>query len=906
MGAQADMLGSLRYGFSLYHAIKIEGIPHVFIERMPEGTLTATGYTFDASLMIDESARVGSKIDESTGIGRAFDLSFGLERSAVTASLFKKPTYIARLTDTLAHNETGAARVNSTTGFAASGAVYIGNERIEYAATSATQFQTLTRGTPGSTDWKGQAFNVDSPIATWVTDAPMFWRGRKVIMYAIAVDPFGRVVSSSMTDEVWRGHIKSEPRPYPGGWSFSCRPLDRKLDDPVCASFSGKATLQADPDAKAKINPSTGVWLTIGGAAYSSGLPSAAYWQPFSGLDAAESYTLSFLQGWLAIQWIAKVSADGVTTNFPASVPKFVPGGPYNQPDMKGKKGAANGKAWQNWQVKHMHVRAKVQNTGQPIKMSAVFNQIAMQGAQTPLWWGFADFDYQGDLAALGDLALGPIWSNPAATMLAGNITIDAVADTAYHWIPIPIMFFSGTQLGAMTITLDDDDPASVPASGFVVLENNDALFVVEYTDKVVNGNEIEIQVNNFKGSIADMLQQLGTGDTGSSTVSCKFCFVDNGQAVDTMRRLLYSSGRGNNDDGTFDTLPAGSGYDIEEVDDNFAVELDGGWSDLSADFLIDENVSFASIYGPLLALSQRAVVSRTTASGFKLTCVATSVAETAEYSFTLTDAHIVAGNSGGSVKATQNPNTPNRIETSLKRYKQDTGRIVVNDIVAQRADGLHQWAISINGFNRDEIAGPILGWARSLFAARAGRLIYDIECVPWIECQTGDAIRIESSHFNFWNRSTGARGYSGTGRVMGRAVNLKTGRITLSVAVSNAFPSYTLAPSAKLVSTNHTTNPALITVAGKYLALMQAYLAAEPSGFKLLVYNPGTDQTGDTVTVNAVTGSAASTIMVVSAHSLSTALVAGQTHLTVPFTATDSTVQALHMHTDTTGATWQ
>ena len=904
MGFREDSFGSLRYGFSLYHAVKVEGIPFLFIEKAPEGTITATGYTVDATLMIDESAKIGSRIDERTGIGRAFELSFGLERSAATISLFKKPSNVTRLTADLTHSETTAIRVDSTTGFASSGAVYIGNERIAYTGKTGTQFQTLTRGTP-ATDFKGQSFDFESQVATWVTDAPMFWRGREVVLYAISVDPFGRVVSSDFADyyELWRGHVSAEPRPYPGGWSVSCKPLDRKLDQQVGISYSGRAVLRPEPDPKVRINPQASVYYVADkdAAAWSAGnQPSPSSFQPFSTLSASTYYKMSFLQGLMAMTWMAKVATDGVTTYWPASLPKFVQGGPFNGADKSSVMIPPDGKpSWHPWQTRQMFVRAKVENTGEAFTSATTFAGNVLD-IGSPIVWGFSEFSFADNPSSMFEG-----WGGPGSGITqTGILDVTQIGDTNYHWIPTPIMFFYGSQLGALTITLDDEDPSNVPSSGYVVIEGNGEMFVIEYQNKEVENNELTVQTVNFKGNINDLLKTLG--DENSNSISCRFCFIDSGQVVDTMRRMLYSSGRGNNDDGTFDTLPAGSGYDIRSIDDNFATELDGAWSDLSADFMIEEGVSFASVYGSCLALSQRAIVSRNVGTGMKLTCVSTSVTETAEFTFTLTDAHIIAAE-GGSVRVSENPETPNRVVADLTRYKKEMGRVVVNDIVSQRADGVHPFDMQINGFNRDEIAPAIIGWSRSLFTARGGRLVYELDVVPWVECQVGDAIRIESSHFNFWDRSTGLRGYSGTARVLGQQIDLKSGKMVLYVAIAGAFQSYSLAPSAKLTSTNHTTNPTLLAIEGKFYALMMSYLAAEPGGFKLLVYSPGTDQTGDTVTVSAVTGTPSSTTyLTISAHSLSIPLVNGQTHLTVPFSATDSAVQAYHMHTDTAGAVWQ
>ena len=896
MGEQADIAGALRYGFSLYHAVKIEGIPYLFMERTPEGTVTATGYTVDPCLMIDESAKIGNKIDERNGIGRAFDLTIGLERSAVTETLFKKPTYIARLASDLAHNETSTMTVNSTTGFASSGAVYIGNERIEYASKTGTEFKTLTRGTPGSSDWKGQTFSTDSQIATWITDNPLFWRGRKVILYAVLVDPYGRIVTSAVTNEVWRGYVAREPRPYPGGWSLACTPLDRRLDVKICASFSGKAFLKPFPEPRVKVDPD--MRIVLGTAGYNNSVawdfanaPNPPVdWQPFTALSASEKYPLSYLKAYLGLKWMEKVTTDGVTTYWDASPPKFFPGGPYV--DVDGVKGSTSGTPWQDWEASQMHVRCKVQHVNQPIHLTSIFWEDAPVGQEK--WIGFSDHNFKTNTPDVKE-------TNQGKTSIAHGVN-----DTDFHWMPLPIMFFAGSNLDLLTITLDEEDPAVVPSAGYVILEGNDQRVIIEYKNKTVSGAEISVETVNLNANISSVLQLLQDSESSQNAISCRFCFLDSGQVVDTMRRLLYSSGRGNNDDGTFDTLPAGSGYDIAEIEDNFGKELDGGWSDLSADFLLDEGVSFAQLYGQLMAVSQRALVTRNEGTGMKLSVVSTSVINTGAYSFTLKDEHILAGQGGGSVKAQRPIDSENRIEAKLTRYEQDMGKIIVNDLVSQRADGLRNRSLDVDGFTKEEIQGALIGWSRSLFNARDGRLIYEVKCVPWVECQTGDVIRIESSHFNFWNRGTGKRGYTGTARVMGRTIDLKTGTVVLHVAIAGAISTSSLAPSALVTAFDSASSPSSVTVSSDFYLLMAAYLAAEPSGFKLLVYKPGTDQTGDQITVNGLQLSGSNVILSVSASTLSTNLVASTTRLTVPFTADDSVVQAYHLHTDTAGASWQ
>ncbi len=909
MATHAQISAALPYGFGVYYAIMIEGVPLLCVEREPRpAAWTVAGYTVDAALMIDESARVGSRIDENTGIGRAFDLTFGLERTPATVDLFSKPANISRLTGDLAFDEVGTVVVDSTAGFAAAGVIHVGNERIEYAATTATEFQTLTRGTPGAGGSVARSVPADSQIATWITDGPLFWRGRRVSLLAVPVDPYGRLVSTAVADypEIWRGHVAAEPQPYPGGWALSCRPLDRRVDEKIAAAFSGTATLMSDPDPLVRINPDMGILFNAISGWTASQRPDPVFFHPFSALSAGTFYRLSELKLAISDAWIAKITAEGVPTAgfFPAEEVKWIPAGPFDACDQTSKILPPSGNAaWQPWEMEQLHVRARrifpIPPAVAPDIVWGVTLTGNILGGGSSVAFAWSEWNVLAQGAGWGPFDPGTINITQADALDYVN---GSPPDGGFHWFPMPLLALRGNQLGVLRIVLDDEDPAMVPPAGFVVLEGNDQIFVIEYDSKAVEGSEITLSTSNMNVRVDDIMGAIGDGQGG--TIAVKFAFIDSGQVVDTMRRLLFSSGRGDND-ATYDTLAAG--YDLTEVNAASFDLLDGGWSDLDADFLIDESVSFASIYGPLLAISQRAIVPRNDGAGMRLACVSTSVVETAAYTFELTDEHIIASEAGGSVRAVADVETPNRIEVALMRYLKSEGRIIINDIASQRSDGLHAASFSINGFNRDECAPAILGWARSLFAARGGRLVYEIHCVPWVDCQAGDAIRIRSRHFNLWTRATGARGYTGTARVLGRQVDLKTQRTVLHVAIAGAFQTFSLCPAAVIVSADVAAAPTLITLSGDYYALCAAYIAAEPAGFRMLLYNPGTDETGDFVTVSSVSGSAeTSALLVISGFSLTSPITNGATCLTIPFSADDSAVQAYHMHTDTQGASWQ
>ena len=825
MATWKDLTEVLPYGYSLVYALKVEGIPYLFVEKNIID-LSVIGYTIDESLQITDSARVGSVIDEATGIGRAFDLTVGLERTAATEDLFKKPSNICRLDADFAYNDT-VMIVDSTAGFASSGNIYIGVERISHSGIHPVRFTGCVRGLP-ATDWRGYSYDSDSSVSTWVTDGPLRWRGRRAKLFAVPVDPSGRATPGNFTTdsvEIWTGHIATDPRPYPNGWSLSARSLDRRLDMDIGSGLSGTARLLPNPDPKYMINPDMTVSFSVDVNGFNwAAVNTVKPWKqiaPFATLSDSTYYNLSELKGYFGAAWASLIidTLGGPVTTYFTGESKWIPGGPFHSVDGQEPAGWGQTDNWSAVLTEQFHVRCKTENTtNYDIITLAEWTNFNVAGQ--PSAFSYFLLGQQTDMIGYGALSS----NNFSSVSQAGG------ADENYHWVGLPVLAMKQNTLNSLEITLDDEDPALVPSTGYITLRGDGTMMVFEYTNKSVIGDVINLEVANTSMSIKEVANFFG--DANKDTVSCSFSFKDEGQVRDTARRMLMSSGRGDND-GTYDTLPSGQGYDIEEVNTgSFDSALDGGWSDFSADFLIDESTSFVSLYGHLIALSQHAIVPRSegtditvrTAS-IELTAVPTTVIETAEYEFTLTDAHLIGGKTG-SVRALNRPTSANRVAVSLKRAEADMGRVIVNDIVSQRADGVHAWAFDVNGFTKDELTDNVLAWSRSLFTARSGRLIYEVTCVPWVDCQVGDAIRVESTHFNLWNRSTGARGYTGTARVLGRQTELKTQRTVLTIGIAGAYQTMSLCPSA-LVKWHRTNAFGLLTgvkVEMEYYKLFKAY----------------------------------------------------------------------------------
>ena len=236
----STVCAALPFGWSVVYALKVEGIPLYMMERALLAS-NPTGYTQHACLVIDDSAKVGALVDLRRGVAKSYDLTVNIQRDSTTQAYFAKPSNITALTADLDYDEEGAGSsmtVEDSSGFSASGTVYIGREAIDYASKAdSTHFNVLSRGEPNS-DWKAFDHTAGSGVATWVTDTPLYWRGREVELQAIPVDPYG-VASTTVASVLWRGFVQTKPIGHSDGWTLQCRSYERRLGEKIGVEYSG-------------------------------------------------------------------------------------------------------------------------------------------------------------------------------------------------------------------------------------------------------------------------------------------------------------------------------------------------------------------------------------------------------------------------------------------------------------------------------------------------------------------------------------------------------------------------------------------------------------------------------------------------------------------------------------------
>ena len=876
----ASVTGGLPYGWQILYALRVEGMPTIFVER-DTGAVDPVGYTADPSLVVDDSAKLGAQVDDRTGVGKSYDMTFHIQRNAVTKAYFRRPALITSLTSTLAYSAAGTMAVADSSGWPASGVVYIGRESIGYAfKAGATSFDGLTRGSPNG-DWRAYDWDVNSSIATWVTDAPLFWRGRIVELWAVPVDPYGVVQGADLLDGaamVWRGHVQTDPTGHRDGWTLSCRSQERRLTEQVGAKASGTGRWQLVADPEVTVDPDWAIklWIQFD---VPTGVPATTEFDllPFQALAPGTVIRLSEARTLIEQEWATVTALIGPTESTYVKT-----GAKWSRVDgyLAGPKSISA--EWELWYVGSCSV-----STGSVIPVSNL----------TSSWQQVHGF-----------------YSTGIATQQPAYQTPDV------GWIKTNFRCTADASIGSLLVTLDDGDFSLLPATGWIVckLGDNELAFEYESLQQVAGqGGEIELYLAPNQADLAQFVADAmeGSVDDFDVTFASK---VGPGVPRDLMRVMLYSSGRGDNDP-TYDTGSRETGYDLDAVDsDSFDSELDGAWSVAltSQEFLVDDAVSFADVWGGLIALSDRCIVSRqaTDGSSVDLAVVQTSLADTGLAELTITDADLlISGGGSNPVRELARPRSPNIIELKLKEVAgRDDGTILINDTVLLHSVGPQKWSQTVRGIPHADLRLPAGAWAASRFEDAKGVRVFEIDVVPWLQhasgahVEVGDAIQIDSDHFLLWDPATGESGYTGPARVIGRQVKLRDYAQTLTIAIAGTYTQYALAPSAPVISwTGTAAVPVLIRVPGAYYDLMGAFLASA-SPFALVAYLPSADDaTTDGYTISAVDLVGGLTELTVAAI-VGAPVLTAEWYLTIPIRGSCNAAQARHLHTDTPGASWR
>ena len=349
---------------------------------------------------------------------------------------------------------------------------------------------------------------------------------------------------------------------------------------------------------------------------------------------------------------------------------------------------------------------------------------------------------------------------------------------------------------------------------------------------------------------------------------------------------------------GVYDTLHQGLGYGI----DSSLIEVSDftGEAALAFDGIYEpDGRSFAEIFGGALALYRRAVVGRVDSGAWALRLVSTDPGGTDD-SDVIADADLLS-HAADPVESVERALAPNSVTIKVTSADQEITQIY-NSNADIEATGRREAEYAIAAVTPSDVTDSTSTLVLSSFAADQLAQAVKIRVGPWVAAQPGDVVYLDGvTHPALWDWVTGSRGYTGTGRVVGRMFDPVTLQVSLTILIAGGITVASLCPSAEVLGySGLATNPSSITVD---LAYLSVFAAAVPCD--VLHYEPGTAEgTTQRYTISAAAEVAGQCVLTVSAIAGAPTLVTNSSRLTWPESATDSTYQARFSHA-ADGTSW-
>ena len=847
----ADVWAPLRYGWSHVYWLAIEGIPIVWSERALAKTVPSGFASESATLVVDGSARIGAMVGRDEAIAAGFPLSFRLLDDAIDDYMIR-PTAQTYLT-AAETSAAGTIDVASSTGLTSP--VWIGRERVTYSGSTATTLTGCTRGTAGYA-WPHRK----GAIVT--SGAPRSWRGRLVTLYAQPIDPTGYAPGAawaSTSVAIWRGYLDTEPqRATEGdGWLFQAAALDRMLARPLAAALTGEVV---DLEPRFQVANDE---ITITIRRYVAAVTMTQHVLALTPFASA---------GYTAGTWISLTQANT------AIVAAF------------NTAATAAGVAW--------FTGLLIQVAQQDYSKSFVF-----KGENIPL------LKLGIDATTIKMTVLGR-WLGvdimPMSRMFpsTGIVAADNFGfGLSYHDTPYnagPIGQKATSVLPHASIRFDEGDPGSLPDTGQIMI--GDSAYTYTATTPTTDAAIVTLSGLAPTGPIPGGPVAIGSTAHVATT--------DTGSLADLVLHLLHSSGEASLR-GAYDTLPGWMGYGLPTAltsDAAIAAALASGHLatlDLQA---TPAGKSLEDVCGGLLRLAglALAVVDQPNSDAV-LTVVDLSAAASGA-AVDLLDEHVICY-PDRAAQQTQ-IEAPSALTVNLAIDKTEIGTIRIIDQDRTRDEGAGRPGI---GQGAVEYEVPIADRSAMLPAAASyglARLVGDslasvveIDVVPWLDVRPGDAVDVLLTLPELWTWSTGASGYAGRARCVGRSVDLETGVQTLRLLVDGqAGAGANLCPAAAISAVlGGATTPTSVDIHRDYYAIMStAYTERGGTYMRALYYEPGGGAEGTTryLDISAVTDTGAVCRLTVAAYSLPVGGVStSQGWVTWPHSASDDAWQAQWMH---------
>lgn len=813
-----------KYGYAVTYALKIAGFPYLFTE-ITQSTATSeilfygteavqfdtsaarpvpAGYTERRSLAVDRAVIGVEQIDREQGLAVSLPLSFKLLDSSDTNPVLRRYTNVTNLTNNVAPGDT-TLYVASTAGFPSSGYIHLGLECISYTGKTGTAFTGCSRAQLGTMKYLHKV----GTAGQRVTDQPRYLRGRDVWLMAMPATGLGRAApGSSWTSDshyVFVGRISENPQRERDGFRFEALPLDRLLDLPLAASFTGKIVQTTNKVAVwsgAHIHFAIAGYKNNGTAEYTYGLTLT----PFSADTDGDLLSPSEVKQRVVDAWASAVTAAGAGA------------------DLGSMKWVQNGS----------QVGAEIEFL---TDINVVKITLVMQAFIHPQG---ISAQYAKDI--YHDQA-GLLTNHYFPSFIWGNI-----------YDPLSFEDYAGGVAGglqACTVQLDEGDASSVPAFGTVDIDSGSIKARYSYAFAGTSGGALYLA-----GMLPLNGVKLFPSNANGATVT--FALEDEGKVKDVLLRTLCSSGTGAR--GTYDTLAQGAGLGIEEQ------HIDLVSTNLLPDLWIKVDKAGkkpSELFAGILGLNRLALVhapATTGTSSPQLRIVRVSPAGALTSGTSPVTHFDLAGHSQDPVEVPTAAPTPNVIRLIQTLGSEDGNTWTSRDNSSIEAFGAVEMEYSIPAPDSDVLDAMFHTMAPQTLAMDLGSQPLTLRVPGWIRAEVGDIIDLAIYHPALYNYATGDVGtVERLARVVGRKQELSGQIATLTVIVSGYLQGYALSPSMQVLGFDSATAPTWIDVPAKYLDFCTSALASDQYNTWVMHYRKGqaeaTGQRHQFTTVSTVGG---------------------------------------------------
>jgi len=820
-----------RAGYQSVFALKIEGIPHLFVERIPvrhdstAAPSAATGYTTattHAALVIDQDASISSDIDRKSGIGKGKGLAFRLLLEELPAGLFQRQTVVHKLMADVDDAATSLT-VGTLPAETAPYKIHIGNEAWQVDSESGSSapytlsWAAANRGKYGPKYYHDR----DSPTSYHylTVGGSNLWRGRQVWLYEHILDRSGRMLDSQWLAgtyyrEIWHGTIDEPPIPTGHTMEIRCQMYLRKLGREV--GYTTK-------------------W------------------------DVARVQTDAW-GGWLSgPAWVAHRSQYVIVRgNFTESSTAYdfeVHVGQYDSPTGTTKRdriyeGPAGPTKWHNWFVDRLahelgNLSGSWAGTKDIIDSIAWIDQAESLGALGSNAYSVRyTFDWAAGITMNKLVFIAPEtggfpWYRPGATEMGAYNRLTVLMRE--HWdesnclpwlalrsnqgegindqtvIANGVGILEGTNGVQEVVRWGEARTGGGTASdAATVLDSNETMVFVEILERGVNGGDLADMMNPEQGQVS-----LATGTA----------YV--GQFGPAMLTMMESSGGGHL--GSYDTLGTGLGLAVSsgDIDEASITGLDIG--EMPVAMVKEGTAKFADIFGGWLVLVNRCLVAYQTGTEVKIKAVDFSTAAANDRNKTQTVVE-----AGDVIMERINPalvvEKPNELKIETKTAAKKAPTVTVRDIPRIQHEGVQAWSLKAPG-------APLnfaISHARAIMEGADGNGVMELTLAPWVDLGgPGDVVNLKVAHpVNFdWTTGTAGAAQVG-GRVLSwsRSLLNNTQKVKLLIA-GLGIPAPILAPTLT-VTASDTVNKR-ITVSTAAEASPESWFEA---GEKLVLYMPGNE----------------------------------------------------------------